>query len=76
MQVARSGSVSILALAGVYWLAVVAAYLIRGRLQSRAAVPDPDGRVVFAGHLNITRAVAVLVGPPAAVWLLLWVATR
>lgn len=75
MTVMQSGSVSIITVVGLYWLIVVAIYMVRGRLEARKAQPGPDGRVVLAGELNLLRAATVLLGPPVAVVLMLWLIT-
>jgi hypothetical protein len=58
-----------------YWLIVLAAYVIRGRLQVRKAQPGPDGRVMVSGELTFVRLATVLLGIPVALILLLWLLT-
>jgi hypothetical protein len=75
MEVALTGRISVLAVVGGYWVIVLAISMVRGRVQARRAQPGPDGRVVLSGELSLLRAAAVLLGPPAAFLLVLWLIT-
>lgn len=75
MELALTGRISILAVVAVYWVIILAISMVKGRAQARRAPPGPDGRVVLSGQLSLLRAAAVLLGPPAAFVLLLWLIT-
>jgi hypothetical protein len=66
---------TIVALILVYWIGVVGAYVTRARQSIRnapMATDASDGTLTLTGAIHITRAAAVLLGPPALLLLVSW----